>query len=163
MDSTFQPLSEEHRQAVIDIYNHHVDHGFASYREARLPYEAFDRFLAIAKGYPAYVHIPVGGEVDGFGFLHAWHPSECFQRTAEITYFFRPGATRQGSGSRLLAKLLEEAVMLKIDRILASISSRNPESLAFHRKHDFLECGRFSQVGRKHGVDFDVVWMVRQL
>lgn len=163
METTLQPLSEEHRQAVIDIYNHYVDHGFASYREVRLPYEAFDRFLAISKGYPAYVSVRPDGEVDGFGFLHAWHPSECFQRTAEITYFFHPGATRQGTGSRLLTRLLDEAATLRIDRILASISSRNPDSIAFHRKHDFVECGRFPQVGHKHGVDFDVVWMVKHL
>jgi phosphinothricin acetyltransferase len=163
MDSMLQPLAEAHRQAVIDIYNHHVDHGFASYREVRLPYEAFDRFLAISKGYPAYVNVWPDGEVDGFGFLHAWHSSECFQRTAEITYFFHPGATRQGSGSRLLARLLEEAVPLKIDRILASISSRNPASLAFHLKHGFAECGRFPQVGHKQGLDFDVVWMIKHL
>lgn len=163
MDARLEPLSPEHRQAVIDIYNHYVDHGYTSFREVRLPYEAFDRFLAIAKGYPAYVSVRADGEVDGFGFLHAWHPSECFRRTAEITYFFHPGATRQGSGSRLLTCLLEEAATLKIDRILASISSRNPESIAFHHKHDFVECGRFPQVGQKNGVDFDVVWMVKHL
>lgn len=163
MDAMLDPLSPKHRQAVIDIYNHYVDHGYASFREVRLPYESFDRFLAISQGYPAYVSMRADGEVDGFGFLHAWHPSECFRRTAEITYFFHPGATRQGSGSRLLTRLLEEAAALKIDRILACISSRNPESIAFHHKHDFVECGRFPQVGQKNGVDFDVVWMVKHL
>ena len=163
MGSTLQPLAEGHRHAVIDIYNHYVDHGFASFREARLPCEAFDRFLALAKGFPAYVSIQEDGAVDGFGFLHAWHASECFKRTAEITYFLHPGSLRKGIGSLLLNKLQEEAAALGIDQILASISSRNPESLAFHRKHDFEECGRFPRVGHKHGEDFDVVWMIKHL
>lgn len=163
MPCTLEPLAEAHRRAVIDIYNHYVDHGYASYRELPLPYEAFDRFLEMSKGFPAYASIGTGGEVDGFGFLHAWHGSECFKRTAEVTYFLHPDATRKGTGSALLTRLLEEAASHHIDRILASISSRNPASIAFHRKHDFEECGRFPQIGRKHGKDFDVVWMIKHL
>lgn len=163
MDAKLEPLSEGHRRAVIDIYNHYVDHGFASYREVRLPYEAFDRFLAIAKGFPAYACVGKDQTVEGFGFLHAWHPSECFKRTAEVTYFLHPSATRRGLGSHLLDRLLEEAAALGIDRVLASISSRNPESMAFHRKQGFVECGSFPQIGQKHGAEFDVVWMIKQL
>jgi len=163
LKTTLEPLAEGHRHAVIDIYNHYVTNGFASFREADLPYEAFDRFLAISSGFPAYASVREDGSVSGFGFLHAWHASECFKRTAEITYFLHPDATRQGIGSGLLKRLLEEAAARKIDRILASISSRNSESIAFHRKHGFEECGRFPQVGHKHGQDFDVVWMVKQL
>jgi len=163
MDTILEPLAEGHRQAVIDIYNHYVDHGFASFREARLPYEAFDRFLALAHGYPAYACLRDGGEVDGFGFLHAWHPSECFRRTVEATYFLRAEATHLGVGTLLLTRLLEDAAARKIERVLASVSSRNLESLAFHGKHGFEECGRFPEIGHKHGVDFDVVWMVKRL
>ena len=163
MEATLQPLAEEHRKPVIDIYNHYVEHGFASYREVPLPYEAFDRFLSITRGFPAYACVAADGTVAGFGFLHPWHPSECCKRTGELTYFLRAEATGQGIGSRLLARLLAEAVPLGLDRVLASVSSRNPGSLAFHRRHGFEECGRFPQVGRKHGEDFDVVWMIRKL
>jgi len=48
---------------------------------------------------------------------------------------------------------------LKIKTLLASISSRNKESIAFHKKHGFIECGRFKDIGRKRGKPFDVVWM----
>lgn len=163
MASTLTPLAEAHRQAVIDIYNHYVDHGFASYREIHIPHEAYDRFLAMSKGFPAYVSLGEEGQVEGFGFLHAWHPSECFSRTVEVTYFLHPEATRKGIGSLLLGRMLKEAAAMKIDRVLASISSRNPESLAFHRKHGFEECGRFPEVGTKRGQVFDVVWMVKRL
>jgi L-amino acid N-acyltransferase YncA len=163
MESKLLPLSEGHRCAVMDIYNHYVEHGFACYREKQLPYEAFDKFLAMAKGFPAYVSVGENGTVEGFGFLHAWHSSECFSRTAEITYFLHPDAIRKGIGTRMLDQLTQDAIAQKIDRILASISSRNPESIAFHRKHDFEECGRFPQVGHKHGKDFDVVWMIKHI
>ena len=163
MDVTLVPMAEEHRQAVIDIYNHFVEHAFAAYREKQLPYGAYDRFLAMARGFPAFVAVDAEGKVMGFGFLHAWHPAECFARTAEITYFLGPDRTHRGVGSRLLAALLEGVRSKGVDRILASISSRNETSLAFHRKHGFEVCGRFDAVGRKFGEDFDVVWMIKRL
>jgi len=50
-----------------------------------------------------------------------------------------------------------------ISSILASISSRNEESIAFHRSLGFRECGRLEAIGRKWGKVFDVVWMQRML
>jgi phosphinothricin acetyltransferase len=50
-----------------------------------------------------------------------------------------------------------------ITALLASISSLNPGSLAFHRKKGFQECGRFVDAGRKKGRDFDEVWMQRMV
>ena len=163
MEATLVPMAPEHRHAVIDIYNHFVDHEFAAYREQRVPYAGYDRFLAMAQGFPAFVAVDPDGAVAGFGFLHAWHPADCFARTAEITYFLAPDRTHRGLGSRMLAALLEGARAKGVDRVLASISSRNEASLAFHRKHGFEVCGRFGSVGRKFGQDFDVVWMLKRL
>ena len=64
---------------------------------------------------------------------------------------------------RELERMLSEAEGLGITRILAHISSRNPGSIAFHRKHGFVECGRFPEIGQKRGELFDIVWMVRSL
>ncbi|GAG19401.1 unnamed protein product, partial [marine sediment metagenome] len=63
----------------------------------------------------------------------------------------------------ILRHLEEEARTMGITKILAHISSRNPVSLAFHRKHGFAECGRFPGIGRKWGKSFDVVWMLKDL
>mgnify|MGYP001099309595 CR=1 FL=1 len=61
------------------------------------------------------------------------------------------------------ARLIEEAVPMGIDSLVASISSKNEESIAFHRKNGFRECGRFEWAGRKNDQDFDIVWMQRRL
>lgn len=50
-----------------------------------------------------------------------------------------------------------------MDNLLASISSRNEQSLAFHRKRGFVECGRLRDVGVKFGKSFDVVWMQKRV
>jgi len=50
-----------------------------------------------------------------------------------------------------------------ITTILASISSLNEGSLAFHQKNGFRECGRFRDIGVKKGRSFDGIWMQRVL
>ena len=159
----FEPLAEPHGRGVIDIFNHYIREGFAAYPEEPLESAFFKRFLEMTRGYPALAAVDESGGVAGFAFLRPWHHATTFRRTAEITYFLAPEHTRRGLGSALLAHLLDKAPALGVDRILASISSRNAESLAFHRRHGFVECGRFPAVGRKHGQDFDVVWMIRAL
>jgi phosphinothricin acetyltransferase len=47
--------------------------------------------------------------------------------------------------------------------LLANISSKNMESLTFHKKHGFFECGRMYEVGEKFNELFDVIWMQKDL
>ena len=118
----------------------------------------------MSSGYPAVAATVDGtGEVAGFTFLHPHHPAATFRRTAEVTTFLRPLHTRRGLGTLILDRLEKEARPLGADRLLASVPSRNEASLRFHTKHGFVECGRFREIGRKHGVDFDVVWLEKRL
>ena len=159
MEYNFEPLSEEHRQPVIDLFNHYVSHGHAAFPEVPVSYGFFNRFLEIASGYPAFVVKQASKKLVGFAFLRPYHPTETFRRTAEITYFILPDHTRRGLGTALSKHLVRAARALGIDSLLASISSRNQPSLHFHLRQGFKECGRFPRVGRKFGEDFDVVWM----
>ena len=163
MSVHLEPLAEAHRAAVVAIFNHYVVDGFAAYFDAPVPEAFFDRLLSLAAGYPAVAAVSEDGVVAGFGLLHPWHPAPTLRRTAEISYFLRPESCRQGIGTRILDHCVAEARRLGVDNLLASISSRNAESLAFHLKHGFVQVGRFPAVGRKHGADFDVVWMQRRL
>jgi phosphinothricin acetyltransferase len=95
--------------------------------------------------------------------LRAYSPFPVFSRTAEITYFLRPGFTGQGIGKTMLGYLVEKAKEQGITSILASISSLNEESIHFHRKNGFAECGRFRTIGRKREKDFDVIYMQKML
>lgn len=63
----------------------------------------------------------------------------------------------------LLTSLEKEAAEKGITNILANISSLNPNSIKFHQKNGFIECGRFKKVGKKKGQEFDTVWMQKLL
>jgi L-amino acid N-acyltransferase YncA/mannose-6-phosphate isomerase-like protein (cupin superfamily) len=158
-----EPMTERHGRAVIDIYNHYVTQGFAAYPESPAQYEFFGRFQQMTQGYPAYAAVVDFEQVVGFGFLRPIHRANTLQRTAEVTCFLSPEFTNRGIGTILLNRLIEEAIPRGIDSLVASISSRNEESIAFHRKNGFRVCGRFERAGCKNEQDFDIVWMQRRL
>ncbi len=161
MDYRLMPVSVEDGKAIIDIYNHYVKNSFAAYPENEVPYELFPLFLEMAKGYPFLVARDGFGKVLGFGFLHPHDHMSVFSQVAEITYFIAPEYIGQGIGSQILDCFLGWAREKGITSILASISSLNSGSLAFHKRNGFVECGRFVGIGRKNGREFDVVWMQR--
>jgi glyoxylase-like metal-dependent hydrolase (beta-lactamase superfamily II)/L-amino acid N-acyltransferase YncA len=148
---------------IVRIFNHYVEHSFAAYPEQPLDRRLFDFLKTIIYGDAFFVVEDAGRDVVGFGFLKKYHPYPAFDRTAEAGYFLLPEHTRRGAGGMLLNRLEEEARELGIDNLLANISARNPQSLAFHEKRGFRQCGRFEKILTKFGQDVDIVWMQKRL
>ncbi|RJP56098.1 MAG: N-acetyltransferase [Candidatus Auribacter fodinae] len=164
MSIMFEPMEQMHSAEVMAIFNYYAENTFSAYPDTRLPDPFFAKFLEMTSGYPAYViKNSDTDEIVGFCFLRPFNPFPVFRKTAEITYFIKHGYTGKGIGRKALDKLLDEAEKRGIRTILASISSKNEQSLAFHKKHGFRECGTFRNVGEKLGVSFDMVWMQKDL
>jgi phosphinothricin acetyltransferase len=156
-------MNVDDRRPVMDIFNHYIEHSFAAYREERLSDNGFDIFLEAARGYPSGIVRDEEGQVLGFALLHAHKSIAEFFHTAEITAFLHQDFRGMGLGTALLQNLEKQGREMGITTVLAHISSRNPQSLKFHSKNGFTECGRFLQIGRKNGQTFDVVWMQKML
>ena len=120
-------------------------------------------FLDMSKGFPAGTIKDKNRGTVGFGMLRTHNPMPAFSQTAEVTYFIHPDHTGKGLGRMLLGFLEKGAVEKGLKNILANISSLNPDSIRFHEKNVFTECGRFRRVGKKRGRDFDTVWMQKVL
>lgn len=164
MKVTYEEMSEQHAADVMAIFNYYVENGFSAFPETCLPEPFFQKFLEMTKGYPAFVmKTDDNPAVAGFCFLRPHSPFPVFRRTAEITCFLKPDSTGKGLGRAALEKLEVEAQNRGISYILAGISSRNEQSLIFHRKNGFYECGRFRNIGTKKGTAFDVIWMQKDL
>lgn len=163
MECSISPVSNEDREAIIDIFNYYVENSFAAYPENKLPYQAFDLFLQMSKGFPSGSIRDRSGRVVGFGMVHSHNPIPTFSHTAEVSYFIHPDHTGNGLGKMLLDFLEKGAIENGITNILANISSLNAGSIRFHRRNGFTECGRFKKVGRKNGQEFDTVWMQKML
>ena len=159
MPPTIRPVIDNDRDAIVAVFNYFVENSFAAYPEQTVGAEFFQRMKAFAEGYPFYAIVSEDEQVVGFALIHPMHPANTFKRTAEITYFILPEFTGRGLGTKLLQRLIDDAREMGCDNVVASISSLNEQSLAFHRKHVFEECGRIKRAGKKHGRDFDMVCM----
>lgn len=163
MEIHLKAISPDDREPVIDILNFYIENTAAEYPDKQVPYEFFDLFLTIAESYPVIVAKDEGGQVVGFGMLRPYNPLPAFVQTAECSYFIKPEYTRQGIGGRLLEALVHGGRERGITSILASVSSLNKDSINFHKKNGFIECGRFQKIGVKKGQLFDVVWLQKML
>ena len=163
MHIILKPINQQHRKQIIDIYNYYIENSFAAYLENSVPYDFFDHLLKMCEGYPAIAAENDNGTVMGFGLLRAYHAFPAFPRTAFITCFIKPEFTGKGIGKQILEYLIKEGKAKGITSILADISSLNLQSINFHRKNGFIECGCFENIGVKHGKVFDIVYMQRKL
>ena len=132
---------------------------FAAYPETAL---SPDRLKELMK--PAKVNLVLQKDktIIGFGYICGFKPLPNFSHTGTLTYFIRPEFTGQGLGTKLFNELINRGKDLGITNYLAHISSRNEQSLNFHKKMGFDEVGRFKNVGRKFGKDIDMVWVQKE-
>ena len=164
MSVKFEILSEKHQNQVIDIYNYYIEKSYAAYPEKKVPYEFYSIMLEKTQGYPAFAIIDENeSNVIGFCYLKPHLPWSTLRETAEITYFIDPKKVGHGIGKEALNLLEKNGKALGIRQILASISSLNEQSLIFHLKNGFKECGRFTNVIKKNNVYFDIVWMQKEI
>jgi len=164
MNYSFEQLEDVHRISVIDIYNHYIENSFAAYPEMKVDYKFFDLMLEKTKGYPAFTIINCSSKkIVGFCYLKAYHPFPVFNETAEITYFIEPSEVGKGIAKKALQVMEEKGREMGIKQILASISSLNDQSLSFHQKNGFKECGKFNKIIKKNGIYFDIIWMQKEL
>jgi L-amino acid N-acyltransferase YncA len=158
-----QPLGESDDMAVLDIFNHYIEHSFAAYPEHPVPHEFFGILMNLCKDYPTVDAKDGTGALQGFGMLRPHSPLPVFARTAELTCFVAPGMTGKGIGSQMLSFLEKRGKKKGIATIIAGISSLNEGSIIFHARHGFTECGRFRDAGMKWGILFDIVWMQKMI
>ena len=157
------PLEDRHVAGMTRIFNEHVASGFAAYPEEPVGEDAMRALLAQTIDGLTVAAEADDGSLLGFGFLRPYSPQATFAQAAQITTFLDSSQLRRGIGTAVLRRLEDGARRRGVTKLLAHVSSRNPDSLAFHAARGFVECGRFPGIGRKWGKPFDVVWMIKSL
>ncbi|OLT51690.1 GNAT family N-acetyltransferase [Cellulosimicrobium sp. CUA-896] len=107
----------------------------------------------------------VEGEVAGFAYAGPWRPKAAYRHTVEDTIYLDPGYAGQGVGTVLLTALLDAAARAGARQVV-SVVADVPEaaaSLPLHRRLGFVEAGRLTAVGFKHGRWVDTVLLQRAL
>jgi len=145
---------------MVRIINYFIRESFAAYPEKEISSELFGKIISSTR---VCIVLEIDDQIGGFGFIRPYHESANFNHTGILTYFILPSYTNKGLGTKLLQNLMDAGRSLGITNFVAHISSKNQQSLQFHRKHGFQECGRLKNIGVKFGDYFDIVWVQKQL
>ncbi|HNX37410.1 MAG TPA: N-acetyltransferase family protein [Candidatus Cloacimonadota bacterium] len=163
MVSTIRLATDNDKEQVINILNYYIETSMAAYPLSPLPYQAWDGLRSLCRDGNMWVAEIEEQGVVGFAMLKWFMGRDSFAHTAETGYFILPQFTGMGLGRSLLTALEQAATRLGITVLVANISSHNPESLAFHERMGFAECGRMPSVGKKKDRFFDVIWVFKNI
>ncbi|MFH2107321.1 MAG: N-acetyltransferase family protein [Chrysiogenia bacterium] len=157
---TVRDFEKNDLDALQAVFNSFVRDSYAAYPESELTPEQFNKLLAQAK---IILTLQAGETIIGYGYISSYKPLPNFDHTGVLSYFILTDHTGLGFGSALLQELFNRGKEIGITNYLAHISSRNEQSLNFHKKHGFKEVGRLMGVAKKHGETIDVVWVQKQI
>lgn len=163
MELTFEKLAMEHQEDVIHIFNYYVKETTSAFRENVVENAFFLNFLDNTKNYCSFVIKDKQCKVVGFCTLEPYESISTFCEAAEPMYFIHPNYTGRGFGSLILKRLELEAQKRNIKKLIVDISSENEDSIRFHQKNGFTQCGRLNDIGRKFGRHFSIILMEKDI
>jgi len=103
------------------------------------------------------------GVVVGYAGTARFRAKAAYDTTVEATIYCAHDATGRGIGTKLYAALFDAIANEDINRIVAGITLPNDVSIALHERLGFRRVGIYSEVGRKFGRYWDVIWLERPL
>jgi L-amino acid N-acyltransferase YncA len=150
---------EEDAENILEVVNSFVKDSFAAYSDEYYPSSIVDEWSKKAR---VFLVLETGNKVLGFGFVASYKPFKSCAHVGVLTYFILPEYTGKGLGTKLFNQLISKGKDLGVTNYLAHISSKNEQSLNFHKKHGFQEVGRFKDMSVKLGESVDMVWVQKQ-
>jgi phosphinothricin acetyltransferase len=163
-DLIVRPGSLEDLPRLTEIHNHYVVNTHITFDVHPFTTEQRVAWFHEHSGGGRY-HLLVaqapGGDVQGYVATGRFRTKAAYDTTVEASIACHPEATGKGIGSLLYRELFKVISDDDVHRIVAGIAQPNEASNALHRKFGFKPVGAFSEVGRKFGKYWDVLWMER--
>lgn len=162
---TIEPATRDDAHAIAAIYAHHVLHGTATFEiEPPGAAEIAARMERVrAAGMPWLVAREPDGTVAGYAYAAPFHARAAYRLTCEDAIYIRHDRLGLGIGSALIAALIRACGDIGLRQMVALVAGSEPASIALHASAGFVEAGRLSAVGRKHGHWLDVLYLQRAL
>jgi L-amino acid N-acyltransferase YncA len=164
-DVAVRPTTPDDLDAVGDIYAHHVRTGVATF-ELTPPdrVEFLRRFQTVIGAGLPFLTATLAGEIVGYAYCSPWKTRPAYRHTVEDSVYVAPHAVGLGVGGSLLDALLAACTSVGVREVIAVIvDADGAASLALHRNRGFVDAGRLTAVGYKHGRWLDTLLLQRSL
>ena len=158
-----RPATEKDVPEILEIYAPYVENTTITF-EYDVPCRRsfLQRFYEITAQFPWLVW-EENGRILGYAYASAPYTRAAFSWCAEPSIYLRQEARGKGIGRKLYT-VLEQILALQGYQILyALITSENSDSIAFHRKMQYIMRVDFPDCGYKFGRWLGLVWMEKRL
>lgn len=164
-DLVIRPAEIADLPRLTEIYNYYVLHTPITFDVEPYSVEGrrawFEQFAET--GRYRLLLAEEAGRVLGYAGTIRFRPKAAYETTVETTIYCDANVTGKGVGYRLYSALFEAIGGEDICRIVAGYTLPNAASAALHARLGFQPIGIFTQVGRKFGKYWDVMWNERPL
>lgn len=151
-------------EAVHDIYGHYVDNTTITFSTINPSISDYARKIETAEEIYPFLVAECDGKVIGFTYGSQLRPHDAYQWDVEATICLAPDAPRRcGIGSSLYNKLIEMLKEQGFKSVYGVIVESNEASLALHRSLGFHEAAHFMNMGYKHNMWHNVIWMQKDI
>lgn len=164
-DITIRHTTSDDLYDIAAIYAHYVHSGVATFETAEPDRTEWQHRLqsVIDRGLP-FLTATLDGRIAGYAYCVPWKTRPAYRHTVENSIYLAPDAVGRGIGGRLLDSLLTECAGAGVREVIAVIvDADGAASLALHRNRGFVDAGRLTAVGFKHGRWLDTVLLQRSL
>lgn len=165
MTAVVRPGTLEDLAEIVDIYNHYVRSTAITFDLE--PFTVDQRrewFSHYGETGPHRLLVAVaGGRVVGYATTGRFRDKAAYLPSVETTIYLAADAGGRGIGRALYSALFEAVGEEGLHRAYAGIALPNEASIGLHRSFGFTEVGTMTEVGRKFGKWWDVLWMERAL
>ncbi len=160
---TIRPACESDLPALVDLYNHYIAHTPITFDlepytpESRRPW--FNQFQPTGRHRLLVGHVE--SRLVGYACSAMFRTKAAYDPSVETSVYLQPDMTGQGMGARLYDALFQTLATEDVHRYYAGITVPNEASIKLHLRFGFVMAGTFTEVGRKFGRYWDVVFMER--
>lgn len=164
-DVAVRPTTPVDLDAIGEIYAHHVRTGVATFELTPPdPTELERRLQAVIDAGLPFLTATLGGDIVGYAYCSPWKARPAYRHTVEDSVYVAPHAVGHGVGGCLLDALLAACARAHVREVIAVIVDEGgAASLALHRNRGFVDAGRLTSVGFKHGLWLDTVLLQRSV
>ncbi len=153
MEIKIRVAEERDMEALLEIYNHEVLYGTATFDlspktlEDRKPW-----FYAHNVDNHPLLTAEVDGAVAGYASLSPYREKEGYRATVELSVYIAAACRGKGVATALIEAILRIAREREdIHTVVSVITAGNEASVRLHEKFDFVFCGEMNEVGEKFG------------
>lgn len=143
--------------ALVDIYNHYIQHSTATFEEQIIDASAMSsRIAKVERENLPWLVLEEAGEINGYAYATKWKERSAYRYSVETTVYIAADGHKKGMGTQLYQALFSELRLLGIKTAIGGITLPNDASIALHEKMNMRKVAHFEKVGFKFNQWLDV-------